>query len=315
MNALTIIGTSHNATSRRLREAVAARGLDAFVLSPGEAARRLRPGDAALGRLDVLPTLTGPEPGLETLRKLERRGVRVLNRAGSLLATHDKLATALRLAAYSLPHPRTAYVAAAADPPFQLPVVVKPRFGSWGRNVTVCRSRFAFERCLRDLRREAWFRRQGVLVQELIEPHGYDLRIVVAAGEVVGAVKRVAAPGEWRTNIALGGSRIPADPPPQARLLALGAAAALGTDLVGVDLLPDGEGRWIVLELNGAVDFTAEYSLSGEPVFEWVARILARHARGETEGSAEDFDEVSAEGFRATAIAAGVARAEEASAS
>jgi RimK family alpha-L-glutamate ligase len=266
-------------TNRGLLEAGSALGLDALVVAPEEAARRLRIGDVALGRLDVLPTLDGPELGLETLRALEESGVLVLNRADALLSAHDKLMTALKLGAHSVPHPRTAHVGVSSHPVFEYPVVVKPRFGSWGRDVTLCKSRSELERCLRRFGRKPWFRRQGALVQELVEPQGYDLRILVAAGEVVGAVRRIAAPGEWRTNIALGGSRSAADPPAGACQIALGAAAALGTDLVGVDLLPDGDGGWMVLELNGAVDFTPEYGLDAEGVFERVVRVLAEPIR------------------------------------
>ncbi len=70
-----------------------------LILSPREALQRLRPGDVALGRLDVRPSLAGIEPGMPQLRQLEERGVRVLNGAGTLTATHDKLVTARALAA------------------------------------------------------------------------------------------------------------------------------------------------------------------------------------------------------------------------
>jgi RimK family alpha-L-glutamate ligase len=283
MKRLAIVARNGDATNRGLLEAAATLGLDAFVVLPEQAAARLRTGDVALGRLDVLPTLDGPELGLETLRRLEKKGVLVLNRADALLRAHDKLMTALTLAAHGLPHPRTAHVGAATDLPFGFPVVVKPRFGSWGRDVAICRSRFALERRLRYLEGRGWFRRQGALVQELVQPHGYDLRILVAAGEIVGAVQRVAARGEWRTSIALGGARNAAATPLQASMIALGAAAALGTDFVGVDLLPDGDGGWVVLELNGAVDFTPEYSLGGESIFERVVHTLAHPMRNDVD--------------------------------
>jgi RimK family alpha-L-glutamate ligase len=288
VDRLVIVARNINATNRRLLDAAARLGVDAAVLAPEQATRRLRAGDVALGRLDVLATLDGPEPGLSTLQSLENKGVLVLNRAAALLGAHDKLATAVSLAARWLPHPRTAHVGAATDLALGFPVVVKPRFGSWGRDLTVCRSRPALESCLAELRRKAWFRRQGALVQELIQPQGYDLRILVAAGEVVGAVKRVTAPGEWRTNVALGAERSRLAPPPQACLIALGAAAALGTDLVGVDLLPDGNGGWVVLELNGAVDFTREYGLGTADVFERVVHLLMRSARGGPDGDVSD---------------------------
>ena len=66
--------------------------------------------------------------------------------------------------------------------------------------------------------------------------------------------------------------------PAAARRLALAAASALETDLVGVDLLPLPGGGWTVLELNGAVDLTSEYSAPGRNAFDDVARMLAPFA-------------------------------------
>jgi RimK family alpha-L-glutamate ligase len=293
MRRLAIVGSPMSPTNRRLLEAARALGLDAFVLPAREAARSLEAGDIALGRLDVLSTLDGPEPGLAALRALEDRGVHVLNRAASVVAAHDKLVTAIKLATRGLPHPRTAHVGAVTELDLAFPVIVKPRFGSWGRDVVVARDRAELERHVSALGPIAWFRRHGALVQELVPPQGYDLRIVVAAGEVVGAVKRLAADGEWRTNIALGGRRETVDPPPQARLVALGAVAALGMDLVGVDLLPDGDGGWVVLELNGAVDFTPEYGLGGANVFARVVETLVRAVGSRFDLPEEDVGELS----------------------
>jgi RimK family alpha-L-glutamate ligase len=234
-------------------------------------------GDVALGRLDVLPGLDGIDGGLRALGELEARGVQVLNPASALIATHDKLVTARLLQGAGLPHPRTWCVSRGSTvPPIGGSVVIKPRFGSWGRDVMLCADLDDVHRQLRSLARRDWYAAHGALVQELVEPRGFDLRILVADGHVVGAVRRVAADGEWRTNVALGARREPVVPPLDACQLALASAATAGAALVGVDLLPVGDG-WTVLELNGAVEFTGDYSL-GEDVFADVARRLARLA-------------------------------------
>lgn len=275
---LALIAQRPTPTNESLAGALAD-GVGWEPMSPEQALDELRPGDAALGRLDVLPTLDGIDDGMWALGALEARRVVVLNDAAALLATHDKLLTARLLRRAGLPHPRTAHV--RPDRPFPAvrpPVVVKPRFGSGGTAVTLCPDEDALVDTFARVSTAPWFEQQGALVQELVPPQGYDLRILVAGQRIVGAIFRIAAEGEWRTNIALGGSRRPvADPPPQACEIALAAAHAAGTALVGVDLVQDGLGGWTVIELNGAVEFTQEYQPAGD-VFADVAAELARQA-------------------------------------
>ncbi len=266
-------------TNEALAAAAEALGVPAAVLPPRDALRVLEPGDVALGRLDVRDELDGIESGSVELERLAAAGVEVLNRPCALVGAHDKLLTARVLRLAGLPHPHTWLIAEGLPTPApELPLVLKPRFGSWGRDVVLCRTAADLDAALEHAALSGWFHEHGALAQELVPPQGWDLRVVVAGGRVVGAARRVAAPGEWRTNVSLGGRSEPASPTPLARTLALAAAAAVRGDLVGVDLLPTGTG-YVVSELNGAVDFRPYYALDDEDVYTSAVLELLRTAR------------------------------------
>jgi len=255
------------------------RGLDAVVVSPLDAPELLSRGDVALVRLDVVPTLDACEPGLEVCRPLAGRGVRVLNGPAGLLAAHDKLRTARALERAGLPHPATRHVTELREVAgLEPPLVLKPRFGSWGHDVLLCRTPAELTAAVAVLPQRRWFRTTGVLAQEVVPDVTRDLRVLVADARTVGACARVSAPGEWRTNTSLGGRIEPVDPPGEALQLAVAATGALGIDLAGVDLLPASDGGWIVLEVNGAADFDERYSLPDRDVYDDVAAALALDA-------------------------------------
>jgi [lysine-biosynthesis-protein LysW]---L-2-aminoadipate ligase len=273
-----VVAHRRSATNVALVDAARARGLDAELLDPQRALRTLEPGDVALGRLDIREGLDGIERGTGELERLAAGGVDVRNPPGTLVVAHDKLLTARTLRLAGLPHPHTTLISPALPAAVpELPLVLKPRFGSWGRDVVLCATADELEEALVRLQSKRWFREHGALAQELVEPRGWDLRVIVAGGRVVGAARRIAPSGEWRTNAALGAEVVPAEAPPLARALALAATRAARADLFGIDLLPTQNG-FVVLELNGAVDFRPLYLTHGDVFSKAVAALLGDSA-------------------------------------
>ena len=281
---VAIIGSVENEATARLSDSWRGIGIDAIPLSAWEALDTLGRGDVAVCRLDVREGVDGVEDGLAALLLLERRGVRVVNSVRSLLRAHDKLRTARVLQAASLPHPQTTHLRPAQGLPAgtRYPIVLKPRFGSWGEDVALCANSVAASRYLERVRDQPWFRRHGALVQEALPSPGYDLRVIVAAGRLVGAARRIAAPGEWRTNVSCGGTLQAAAVSDDVAELARTAIAVIDGDFMGVDILPAGN-SYVVLEVNAAVDFDETYSLGGRHVDDASAEALfparRRHRR------------------------------------
>jgi glutathione synthase/RimK-type ligase-like ATP-grasp enzyme len=103
---VAVVASAPSETNLDLARSWQELGLAVDVLTPSAALAVLEPGDAALGRIDVLPSLDGVENGLAELTSLHRRGIRVLNAPGALLCARDKLRTARALETAGVPAPK-----------------------------------------------------------------------------------------------------------------------------------------------------------------------------------------------------------------
>ena len=85
-------------------------------------------------------------------------------------------------------------------------------------------------------------------IQEYL-PHERDLRVVIIQDEPVLAYWRIPLPGDFRTNLSLGGGIDFNDIPREGMEVALKAARKCRFNDVGVDLIYSGN-RWFVIEAN-----------------------------------------------------------------
>jgi ribosomal protein S6--L-glutamate ligase len=92
----------------------------------------------------------------------------------------------------------------------------------------------------------------NLLVQEYIEEAGgADIRAFVVNGEVVGAMKRQGAEGDFRSNLHQGGSATAYKLTRKEKSTALAAAKAMGLGVCGVDMIPSSRGP-LVMEVNSS---------------------------------------------------------------
>jgi ribosomal protein S6--L-glutamate ligase len=214
---------------------------------------------------------------MDVLHRLQARGIPVLNPPAAVETCVDKYLASARLEAAGLRVPPTAVCqhADAALEAFALlggDVVVKPLFGSEGRGMVRVSDPELAWRTFRTLERT-----QSVLYLQQFIPHpGWDLRAFVLGDRVLTAMRR-RANGDWRTNVAQGGSGEAVELEPRLQQLALAAAAAVGAPICGVDLLPGPNGEWYVLEVNAVPGWRALAPVTGIDVAGELLRFLEVH--------------------------------------
>lgn len=92
----------------------------------------------------------------------------------------------------------------------------------------------------------------NLLVQEFIEEAGgSDIRAFVVGGEVVGAMKRQGAEGDFRSNLHQGGKATSYKLSRKEKAVALAAAKSMGLGVCGVDMIPSKRGP-LVMEVNSS---------------------------------------------------------------
>ena len=260
---VAVLGSTGGWHARRIERALTARGHEC-AFAPvtrmvGRIDGRLSVSgqEVALQRCDVVLVRGIPRGSLEqvvfrvdALHALAAAGVRAVNGAHAIERTVDKFLASALLAGAGLPTPRTIACERPADALEAFgdlggDVIVKPLFGSMGLGMVRVDDRDVAQRVFRALEVE----RAVYYLQETLPHAGHDVRALVVGDRVVAAIERV---GEgWRTNLARGADARPVGLDPERERLCVRAAAALGADYAGVDLLRVTGGRDYVIEVNG----------------------------------------------------------------
>ncbi len=277
-------------STRRLKEAALERGHDAEVVDYLRCymnitsrrpsilyhGRRLK-FDAVIPRIGARHTFYGAA----VVRQFELMGVFPANESQGISRARDKLRSLQLLAREGVGLPVTGFAHSTKDIGVLLetvggpPVVIKLLEGTQGIGVMLAETRKAAESVI------AAFREldANILVQEFLEEaRGADVRAFVVGRRLAAAMRRQAAPGEFRSNLHRGGSAAATQLTPEERRVALRAAGALGLAVAGVDLIRSDRGP-VVVEVNASPGLEGIETTTGVDVAGAIIEFLERNVR------------------------------------
>jgi len=212
--------------------------------------KRLDYFDAIVPRIGASVTFYGAA----VVRQFEMMKVFTANESQAILRSRDKLRSLQILSRAGLDLPKTIFMDYSKDTEGVIeavggaPVVIKLLEGTQGLGVVLAENKKAAQSVI-----EAFHGvKTRIIVQEFIkEAKGADIRAFVVNGEVVGAMRRQARDGEFRSNLHRGGHAMVIKLNRHERHTAIEAAKKMGLGIAGVDMLPSGRGP-LIIEVNSS---------------------------------------------------------------
>ena len=221
----------------------------------------------------IIPRIgnTSTSYGAAVIRQFKAMGVATSLCADALLKARDKISCLQILANKGILVPKTIFsnefynCSDMLDELGGLPAVIKLIKGTHGQGVILAESKSNTISIVEAFRKS----RQDILLQEFIkEAGGADIRVFVVGDEIVGVMKRQAAPGEFRSNLHRGATASIFKLNDQQKETALRCTKILGLDVAGVDMLLSDKGP-MILEVNASpglegIETTTKNDIAGK---------------------------------------------------
>jgi ribosomal protein S6--L-glutamate ligase len=235
--------------------------------------------DAIIPRIGASVTFYGAA----VVRQFEMMKIFSAVESQALVRSRDKLRCLQLLAKAGIPIPKSAFayspknVDNVIDQVGGIPVIIKLLEGTQGLGVILAETRISAKSVI-----EAFLDVQvNILVQEFVkEADGADVRAFVVDGQVVGAMRRKGAEGDFRSNLHRGGTSEVVKLTTQEKALAVKSVKHLGLGIAGVDMLPTKRG-YIVNEVNSSPGLEGIEKATGNDIDDIAGKIIEYIERNE----------------------------------
>lgn len=216
--------------------------------------------------------------GAAVVRQFEMMKVFTAVESQALMRSRDKLRCLQILSRAGLGMPKTVFTNYSMDIDEIIrfvggtPLIIKLLEGTQGLGVMLAENKNAATSIIETFHGL----KARIIAQEFMsEAKGADIRAFVVDGEVVGAMRRQAQSGEFRSNLHRGGEAQLIKLTSLERKTAVKAARTIGLDIAGVDMLQSSRGP-LILEVNSSpglkgIESVTKVDISGK-IIEFIER-------------------------------------------
>ena len=188
--------------------------------------------------------------GYPVMRFLDYLGVKKPYVAETILIAHNKFITLEQLAKNKIPIPDTYLTSSRKSAndvmgKVKLPAVIKLLSGFGGEGVIMVDSKEAFKSIVETMK----ILRQEMLIEKFIPNPGEDIRGILAGDEIIASFKRIAANGEKKANVHMGGKSMKFKLTPGMEEIVFKTGEAIKSKLCAVDMIVGKKGP-VVIEAN-----------------------------------------------------------------
>ncbi len=191
---------------------------------------------------------------IHIIKELEKKSQITINNWLSIKNTNNKLLMLKKLAKNNFNIPKTLYIKKENNflkikKKFSFPIIIKTLNNCQGKNIFYIKNNKQYI----NIKNKVLKKENSILLQKYIQQkYIHDIRYIIFNQKVLAVIKRIAKPGEYRSNIHQGGKPYRTKIIKKEKKIAILATKKLGLTFSGVDIIRDINSKPILIEVNSS---------------------------------------------------------------
>ncbi len=213
------------------------------------------------------------------IKELEKISKITINNSFSIINSNNKLFMLKKLSEYNFPIPNTIYINKNYNINFiiknnnNFPKIIKTLNNCQGKGIFYVKNIKEYI----NITKKIFKKENNILIQEYIQQkYIHDIRYIVFNKKILAYIKRIAKPGEYRSNIYQGGKAYKTYSTKKEKKIAINATKKLGLIFSGVDIIRNINYKPILIEVNSSPGITSIEKIWNKNIYKKLVLLIIK---------------------------------------